>query len=246
MINTLDLVWNCPACNYMNNIPQQMGCPPCLISDSQRELEQHQQQVNRPWPKQMQQQQNGEQNEAEPTGTEENELEVFKALKEELKCKGLSIGHSDVRGLCKHLNEVKILLENTPLDVLALTQTHLNSNISDNELRIDGYSNKRKDRINREGGGCAIYYKESLDIEEMEKYSTEGLEALWIEAKLCSQRLLIGCVYRPPDVTTFYDKFQTLLENIWLTRKNTAIAGDFNSDMLPRNQSEGEIPWKEA
>ena len=134
---------------------------------------------------------------------------------------------------------MKILLENTPLDVLVITETHLNSNISDNELRIDGYSLKRKDRINREGGGCTIYYKESLDIEEMEKYNTEGLEALWIEARLCSQRLLIGCVYRPPGVTTFYDKFQTLSENILLTRKNIAIAGDFNSDMLPRNQSEG-------
>ena len=109
---------------------------------------------------------------------------------------------------------MKILLENTPLDVLALTETHLNSNISDDELRIDGYSIKRKDRINREGGGCAIYHKESLDIENMEKYNREGLVALWIEAKLCSQRLIIDCVYRPPDVTTFCDKFQTLSENI--------------------------------
>ena len=74
----------------------------------------------------------------------------------------------------------------------------------------------------------------------MEKYNTEGLEALWIEAKLCSQRLPVGCVYRPPDVTTFYYKFQILLENIWLIDKNIAIVGDFNSDMLPRNQSEGE------
>ena len=155
MINTLDLVWSCPVCNCMNNFPQQMGCPPCLIRDSQSELEaQHQQQVNRPRPK----------NEAETT--EENELEVFKALKEELKCKGLSIRYTNVRGLCKHLNEVKVLLENTALDVLALTETHLKSNISDNELRTDGYSIKRKDRINREGGGCAICYKESLDIEK--------------------------------------------------------------------------------
>ena len=73
---------------------------------------------------------------------------------------------------------MKILLENTSPDVLALTETHLNSNISNNELRIDGYCIKRKDRINRERGGCAIYYKESLDIEEMEKHNKEGLEAL--------------------------------------------------------------------
>ena len=122
--------------------------------------------------------------------------------------------------------------------MLALTETHLNNNISDNELRIDGFSIKRKDRINREGGGCAIYRKERLDIEEMKKYNTEGLEALWTEAKLCSQRLLNGCVYRPPDVTTFYDKFQTLLENIGLTRKSIVTAGDFNSDMLLRIQTE--------
>ena len=38
--------------------------------------------------------------------------------------------------------------------------------------------------------------------------------------------------YRPPDVTTFFDKFQTLLDNIWLTRENIAIAGDFNSGHL--------------
>ena len=80
-----------------------------MIRDSPHQLEaQQQQQINRPWPKEMQQQQQPapeEQNEAEPT--EENKLEVFKALKEELKCKGLSIGHANVRGLCKHLNEVK-------------------------------------------------------------------------------------------------------------------------------------------
>ena len=71
MINTLHLVWSCPTCNRMNNIPQQMGCPPCLISDSQHELEaQHHQQVNRPRPKVMQQQHQQapqEQIEAEPT-----------------------------------------------------------------------------------------------------------------------------------------------------------------------------------
>ena len=78
MINTLDLVWSCPACNCMIDIPQEMGCPLCLIRESQHELEaQHQQQVNRPRPKQQPAPE--EQNEAEPT--EENELEVFKALK---------------------------------------------------------------------------------------------------------------------------------------------------------------------
>ena len=65
----------------MNNIPQQMGCPPRLLRDSQHELE-AQRQINRPRPREVQQQQQPapeEQNDAEPT--EENECKYSKHSK---------------------------------------------------------------------------------------------------------------------------------------------------------------------
>ena len=70
--------------------------------------------------------------------------------------------------------------------------------IDDRELHIDGYEIKRSDRKEREGGGVAIYFKDILNIVEIENYQRENIEAIWVELTLCSQRVLIGTVYSPP------------------------------------------------
>ena len=148
---------------------------------------------------------------------------------------GVSIGHSNVRGLRKNLPEVKILLQHTNLDILTISETHLTQDISDNEVNIDGYRILRRDRSHKVGGGVAIYFNISLDCVRISKYDNDGIEALWIELKAHSQRLLVGCVYRPPDVTSFFDEFNQVLSTIWMSRRNVVIAGDFNSDQLATN-----------
>ena len=65
----------------------------------------------------------------------------------------------------------------------------------------------------------------------MEKYQSENIEAIWVELSLCSQKMLIGTVYRPPDRDDFYTLFPPILEQIWQTRKNLLIIGDLNSDL---------------
>ena len=45
----------------------------------------------------------------------------------------------------------------------------------------------------------------------------------------------MGCVYRPPDVTSFFDEFNQVLNESWMSRRNVVIAGDFNSDQLAPN-----------
>ena len=144
---------------------------------------------------------------------------------------GISIGHSNVRGLRKNLAEVKILIEHTNLDILTVSETHLTQDIHNDEVNIDGYHILRKDRAHKAGGGVAIYFKSALDCTRLSKYDDEDIETLWIELLSQSQRLLIGCVYRPPEVSLFFDKFHRILEKVWMTRRNV-IAGDFNSDLL--------------
>ena len=113
-----------------------------------------------------------------------------------------------------------------------MTETHLTDRIDDCELRIDGYEIKRSDRKGREGGGVAIYFKDNLNIVEMEKYQSENIEAI------CSQKMLIGTVYRPPDRDDFYTLFPPILEQIWQTRKNLLIIGDLNSDLTPNSMND--------
>ena len=56
-----------------------------------------------------------------------------------------------------------------------------------------------------------------------------------------SQSFLVGCVYRSPNDSSFFDSFRDLIANIWLKRKNIIVVGDFNSDMLHKpNNSESE------
>ena len=62
------------------------------------------------------------------------------------------------------------------------------------------------------------------------------LEAIWIEVTSISQRLLVGCVYRPSgDRTDFFGKFFCVVEKMWLSRKNVLIAGDFDVEQLSSN-----------
>jgi len=49
-----------------------------------------------------------------------------------------------------------------------------------------------------------------------------------------SQKLLLGCVCRPPDDYSFYNKFCYCLKRITKGRKNVVILGDLNSDLLAR------------
>ena len=75
-------------------------------------------------------------------------------------------------------------------------------------------------------------FKDSLDCISIAKYDNSDIEATWLELKVKSQRLLVGCIYRPPDSEGFYDKFLPILERISANRKNVIITGDFNSNML--------------
>ncbi|CAH3137642.1 unnamed protein product, partial [Pocillopora meandrina] len=118
---------------------------------------------------------------------------------------GVSIGHSNVRGLRKNLPEVKILLQHTNLDILTISETHLTQDISDNEVNIDGYRILRRDRSHKVGGGVAIYFNISLDCVRISKYDNDGIEALWIELKAHSQRLL--------PFIKYVHNFKNVLEN---------------------------------
>ena len=147
---------------------------------------------------------------------------------------GITIGHTNVRGLDTNLAQVKLLAFNTNQDVLAISETLLSPALKDHEIAIQGYQILRRDRIGRTGGGVVIYHKDSLDCISIEKYDNPDIEATWLEVKIRSQRLLVGCIYRPPDFGGFYDIFRPILaiERISVNRNNVIITGDLNSNML--------------
>ena len=115
---------------------------------------------------------------------------------------GLKVAHLNIRSLPKHLDELRLLLQENPFDVICLNETWLNSSWRDAELSISGYNIIRKDRKDEQrGGGTAIYYKTKFVASPRPDIDSDGVETVWLEIRFPNNsKLLISSLYRPPNV----------------------------------------------
>ena len=131
------------------------------------------------------------------------------------------MAHINTDGLLHKMAEIRNFLFTTKVDILAITETHLDLNIDRGHTETDGYELERRDRqksdydkVSELWGGVVIYYKENLNvISQLDRYGT-NMEAIWIEVISHSQRLLIGAVYRHPKDVKFFDKYKNTSEKI--------------------------------
>ena len=84
--------------------------------------------------------------------------------------------YSNANGIFNKLDELKIFLDtHQNVEFVFITETHLNKDILDAELQIDGYSFIRNDRNFQieisdsdqsmsAGGGSMIYYKNNIGV----------------------------------------------------------------------------------
>jgi exonuclease III len=74
------------------------------------------------------------------------------------KMSGFKLASLNVTSLVKHIEELRILLANNMIDVLAINETRLDSTVSDDEVHIHGYEIVRRDRESngRFGGGFGL------------------------------------------------------------------------------------------
>lgn len=156
----------------------------------------------------------------------------FFVLNQQLGDRNLKIAHLNINGLLNKLPEVQNILDQASFDILGISETHLREDIPDEWITINGYSFVRRDRDSGPGGGVLTYFRANLTAYLVTRWNCTHLEATWLNVTIRSQSFLIGCIYRPPQDSLFFNHFRNVLENIWLRRKNIIILGDFNSDML--------------
>ena len=73
------------------------------------------------------------------------------------KQRGFKMAFLNICSLPKHIDELRILMNNSPLDVIALNETRLDHLISSGEVGLSGYELVRLDRNRngRRGNLCA-------------------------------------------------------------------------------------------
>ena len=73
----------------------------------------------------------------------------------------MTIASLNVNSLLLHIDEIRMLVNELGIHILALNETKLDKSIDDSLVGIEGYTLKRCDR-DRHGGGVAIYIKDTL------------------------------------------------------------------------------------
>ena len=68
--------------------------------------------------------------------------------------RGFKIAGLNINSLTKHIDELRILLDDYSIDILSLNETKLDESIKSCELHIPGYELIRRDRDRNAGGVC--------------------------------------------------------------------------------------------
>lgn len=130
---------------------------------------------------------------------------------------------------------VSSLLDDNESNILVLTETWLNHDITDDELLLhnQSYHIYRKDRTGKRGGGVLLGVRKSLPSFIID--SNSSLEIVWVAVIINMTKVLIGACYRPPDAST---SFVNELRNSITTAVQLCPAdsvnflGDFNFPLI--------------
>ena len=152
-----------------------------------------------------------------------------------VKCfekKGLHFIHLNVRSLLPKLDELRILARETKLACFCITETWLDDTVSDSEIQLENYNERRRDR-NRRGDGVCVYVRSDLAFNPLDELYHDELEAMWIELILPKTKpIVLGAVYRPPLQTDFYDVFEAVsVNNSLFYERECFVLGDFNTNV---------------
>lgn len=145
--------------------------------------------------------------------------------------KGLRVAHLNICSLRNKVAELCTIVQENNIQIMAISETHLNDTIEDSEVNIQGYNVFRMDRDGK-GGGTACYIKEHIPAKVRKDLGMGGVEALWLQVHLPHLKpILICCCYRPPSSNIDYlDKICTMLQKVTDSDYDIIFAADMNID----------------
>ena len=123
--------------------------------------------------------------------------------------RGFKLASLNVTSIIKHIDELRVLLVDHSIDVLAINETRLDSTINDNEVHISGYEIVRRDRsVNGKFGGGVCFYvrcninflpRFDMSIDQLENYVSKFVN---LDPSLFSLQLGIDLQIHPSTNST--------------------------------------------
>ena len=141
----------------------------------------------------------------------------------------------NARSIANKIEEIKHLIDEDKIDVLAITETWLsqNSAYEISEIVPSGYEIIHVDREGRKGGGVAVIYRQELALVKKQIGTFDSFEHCAVDINGISNKVRLAIIYRPPSSNNrlFLRELATLLEDQSLSGPELLIAGDVNIDL---------------
>ena len=164
-------------------------------------------------------------------------------VQEDNICKGIQGNTSKSEIKCVCLNARSIINKNTELNIMVddikphiigITESWANNDITNAELGLEDYVMYRKDRIGRRGGGVLLYIRNTIPAYEVQLHEEADCnEAIWCNLVTGHTAVIIGVVYRCPNITKQNnEKIHNAINEV--SKGDCIIMGDFNH---------GNIKW---
>ena len=118
------------------------------------------------------------------------------------------------------IDEISNLISLNSYDIIVITESWLNSDVTDNYVSQSGYKTFRRDRSNdQRGGGICTYIRKQLHIVEISDMNDPEVESQWFLIK--SDRLprgintiILGTIYHPHVMMT--NVLELTFLNAWI------------------------------
>ena len=150
---------------------------------------------------------------------------------EPLKTRGLHFCHLNVNSLLSKIDELRDITNYIKPAILGITESKLDSSVTNAEVNINGYSIIRNDR-NRNGGGVACYIRNDLCF-NIKNIFSNSIEHVFFEIFIPKVKpIAIGIFYRPPNENDFLNLFSNDFQQIDSKTNEIYLLGDFNINLL--------------
>lgn len=146
-----------------------------------------------------------------------------------------TVAHINIRSLIPHFNDFRSHILDKNYSIIAVSETWLDVNVTNEMITIEGYSIIRRDRCGQRGGGVAIYFNDKINSSIVSDIvTTNTFEGMFASLVIDKMKLTLGVVYRPPGLTgihEFLNEFETTISGLMLNTDNFLCLGDFNIDV---------------
>ena len=150
---------------------------------------------------------------------------------EPLKTRGLHFCHLKVDSLLFKIDKLRVITNYIRPAILGITESKLDSSVTNAEVNINGYSIIRNDR-NRNGAGVACYIRNDLCFNFKNIFSN-SIEHIFFEVLIPKVKpIAIGILNRHPNENDFLNRFSNDFQQIGSKTNEIYLLGDFNINLL--------------